>query len=146
MHSYSELFAASFSRIMGGGAYNPDFIERFYTHFLASSPEVAGRFENTNMSRQKTMLHDSFTTLIDFNESRRITPQLRRLGTVHGPRHSDVAPGMYALWLESLISTVREFDQDFDSDVELAWRLTLAPGIAYLQHAYAHPETAAADT
>ncbi|MEE4277972.1 MAG: hypothetical protein V2I82_05835 [Halieaceae bacterium] len=140
MQAYTELFAASFGRIMGGGAYNPEFIDRFYSHFLAASPEVALRFENTNMSRQKTMLHDSFTTLIDFNETRQITPQLRRLGAAHGPHHSDVPPAMYTLWLDSLIRTVGEFDPEFDREVELAWRLTLAPGIAYLQHVYTHPE------
>jgi hypothetical protein len=143
MQAYDEAFRDSFARIMGDGAYNPGFIGRFYELFLESSAEIAERFAGTDMSRQKTMLHDSFTTLMDFNEHRCITPQLQRLALVHGPGRSDVPPGLYALWLESLLSTVSEFDPAFDSDVELAWRLTLAPGIAYLQHAYTHPPAVA---
>ncbi|MEO1082370.1 MAG: globin [Pseudomonadota bacterium] len=142
MQAYDDAFAASFSRIMGTGAYNPEFIGRFYDLFLASSPEIAARFSDTNMSRQKTMLHDSFTTLIDFNQHRRVTPQMRHLGQVHGPSRSNVEPSLYVLWLDSLMRTVSEFDPAFDSDVELAWRLTLAPGIAYLQHAHRHPSAA----
>lgn len=138
MQDYDEIFAASFARVMGDGAYNPAFIGRFYELFLASSPRIAERFAATNMSRQKTMLHDSFTTLVNFNRQRRITPQMRHLGEVHGPAASDVPPELYALWLDSLLATVAETDPDFTNEVELAWRLTLAPGIAYLQHAYVH--------
>jgi len=139
MQDYDEVFAASFARVMGDGAYNPAFIGRFYEVFLASSPRIAGRFASTNMSRQKTMLHDSFTTLVNFNQQRRITPQMRHLGAVHGPGASDVPPELYTLWLDSLLATVAEMDPAYSDEVELAWRLTLAPGIAYLQHAYAHP-------
>lgn len=144
MQDYDEVFAASFARVMGDGAYNPAFIGRFYEQFLASSPRIAERFPSTNMSRQKTMLHDSFTTLVDFNRKRLITPQMRHLGAVHGPAASDVPPELYTLWLDSLLATVAEQDPHFCVDVELAWRLTLAPGIAYLQHAYVHPPASGA--
>lgn len=139
MQAYDELFSESFARVMGSGAYSPEFVGRFYTLFLESSPEISERFRNTDMSRQKTMLHDSFTTLVDFAAHRRLTPQMERLGAVHGPSASDVPPKLYQLWLDSLMATVREFDPDFTNETELAWRLTLAPGIAYLQHAYLHP-------
>jgi len=141
MQAYDEIFAASFERIMGQGAYNPDFVDSFYTRFLASSPAIGERFEKTDMSRQKTMLHDSFTTLVDFNTHRRLTAQMQRLGSVHGPNASDVPPELYTFWLDSLVATVRDYDPQYGDDVELAWRLTLAPGIAYLQHAYRHPQT-----
>ena len=139
MQDYDEVFTASFARVMGDGAYNPAFIGRFYELFLASSPRIAERFTSTNMSRQKTMLHDSFTTLVDFNRQRRITPQMQYLGAVHGPAASDIPPELYTLWLDSLLATVAERDPRYSAGVELAWRLTLAPGIAYLQHAYRHP-------
>ena len=145
MQAYDEVFSQSFSRIMGAGAYNPEFVGRFYTLFLNSSPDIAKRFHATDMSRQKTMLHDSFTTLVDFNAHRRLTPQIQRLGAVHGPSGSDIPPGLYDLWLDSLMQTVREFDPDFNGETELAWRLTLAPGIAYLQHAYEHPTSPETD-
>lgn len=137
--TFDEVFAASYARIMSDGAYNPEFIAHFYELFLASSSDIAARFANTNMSRQKTMLHDSLSTLVDFNAHHKLTPQMQRLALVHGPGAANIPPALYELWLNSLLATVGQFDNQFDATVELAWRLTLAPGISYLQFTYEHP-------
>lgn len=134
--SYDEIFADSFRRVLGEGAYNPDFTGRFYTHFLASSEDIAARFAATDMSRQKTMLHDSLLLMVEFNRSRRLSPQMSRLAHVHSRQGQDIAAGLYTLWLDALMATVRELDSDFDAQVELSWRLTLAPGITYLIAGY----------
>ncbi len=139
MDPYDKVFAESYIRILGQGAYNPKFVERFYDLFLASSSEIAERFANTDMSRQKTMLHDSFTSLLDFARHKQASPQMEVLARVHGPKAHNIPPKLYELWLDSLLQTVAELDPGFNREVELAWRLTLAPGITYLQYAYTHP-------
>jgi len=139
MQDYDQIFARSFARALGEGAYNPAFTGRFYTHFLATSPEVAQRFANTDMSAQKTMLHDSLHTLLEFNKTRIISPRLRELVEIHSHRRHAIPVTLYALWLDSLITTVAEFDPDFDASVELAWRLAIAPGIALMQFGYQQP-------
>lgn len=133
MDSFDDLFSASFRRVLGDGAYNPALIGDFYSHFLASSEDVAARFANTDMSRQKTMMHDSLLMLVDFNRRRAVTPQMSHLAAVHGREGQDIPRALYDLWLDSLMSAVREHDSGFNSDVELAWRMTLAPGIAYMK-------------
>lgn len=145
MHRFDEVFRASFARVMGEGAYNPQFTSRFYELFLASSPLIARLFADTNMSRQKTMLHDSLGTLVDFSAHRTITPQMRHLAAIHGPGAHDVPPESYELWLDSLLQTVAEMDPQYSPDVALAWRLSLAPGISYLQWAFAHGEANSRD-
>lgn len=139
MDNLDQAFSDSYARVMGQGAYNRDFIARFYDLFLASSPQIARHFAATDMSRQRTMLHDSFNTLINFNRHRRLTAQLAHLGAVHGPGASNIAPVLYDLWLDSLMRTVAEFDPAWEHRVELAWRLALAPGIAYLKFAHGNP-------
>jgi hemoglobin-like flavoprotein len=134
--NYDEVFAASFRRVLGEGAYSPVFTERFYTGFLATSNEVAQRFAHTDMGQQKTMLHDSLLLLVDFNQNRRLSPQMARLAEVHSREGQDITADLYTLWLNALVNTVKEFDGDFNDEIELAWRLTLAPGIAYLQFGY----------
>lgn len=136
MSNYDEVFAASFRRVLGEGAYSPAFTDRFYTRFLATSNEVAQRFAHTDMGQQKTMLHDSLVLLVDFNQNRRLSPQMARLAEVHSRKGQDITADLYTLWLSALVNTVKEFDGDFNDEIELAWRLTLAPGIAYLQFAY----------
>lgn len=140
-HHYDQQFEASYARVMREGAYNPAFVGRFYERFLGSSEEVAGRFARTDMARQKTMLHDSLLTLVQFSRSRRLTPQLARLARIHSRGEQDIPPQLYEDWLDSLMATVAEFDPQFDQQTELAWRLTLAPGISYLQFSYERPPT-----
>jgi hemoglobin-like flavoprotein len=136
--SFDDLFAASYGRVMKDGAYNPQFIGRFYERFLASSADVAARFAGTDMSRQKTMLHDSLQSLIDFNQRRTLSPAMSRLARVHSRAGQDIPPRLYEDWMASLLATVAEFDPQYSDAVELAWRLTLAPGIVYLAFGYDH--------
>ncbi len=140
MQRFDEVFSASFSRVMGEGAYNPEFTSRFYEIFLASSPRIEELFANTNMSRQKTMLHDSLGMLVDFNVHKTITPQMQHLAAVHGPGDRNIPPDTYGLWLNSLLQTVSEMDPRFDPQVSMAWRLTMAPGISYLQFSSGDPD------
>ena len=134
--NYETLFEASFARVVGDGAYNPAFTGRFYEIFLAKSPAIAERFAATDMSAQKTMLHDSLHTLVNFNREKALNPQLRRLAAVHSRRRQDVAGELYDVWLDALLAAVAEFDAEFNDAVELAWRLTLSPGITYMRWCY----------
>ena len=45
----------------------------------------------------------------------------------------DIPAEYYDTWLDSLIEALGEFDPEFDADVELSWRLVLAPGISYMK-------------
>jgi len=138
-HNFDQLFEASYGRVVQDGAYNPEFIGRFYDLFFASSEQVERRFARTDMSRQKTMLHDSLHTMVQFSRTRRLTDALARLARIHSRGEQDIPPALYDRWLDSLMQTVREFDPQFDQNTELAWRLTLAPGISYLRFGYEHP-------
>ena len=64
---------------------------------------------------------------------------MARLAQVHSRAGNDIAPDLYDCWLDCLVSTVGDFDPQFTPEVELAWRLTLAPGIACLRFGYDQP-------
>jgi len=34
------------------------------------------------------------------------------------------------------VAAAREFDDQFDDDVELSWRIVLVPGVAYMEFGY----------
>jgi hypothetical protein len=97
---------------------------------------VADKFANTDMSAQRTMLHDSLLIMVDFNRTRVPSPALAKLAAVHSRRQQDIAPAFYDLWLDSLVAAVREHDPDFSAEVELAWRIALAPGISFMRFGY----------
>ena len=39
--------------------------------------------------------------------------------------------------LPSLITTVKEYDDEFSNDVELSWRMVFSPAITYLSYKHA---------
>lgn len=128
-----EIFQQSLARVIGDGAYNPDFIGRFYEIFTAKSERIADLFKHTDMAAQHAMLHDSLSFLADYALSGRPGPQLENIARVHSRSRRDIPPELYDTWLESLLEAVGEFDPEFDDEVELAWRLALTPGITYMK-------------
>ena len=50
----------------------------------------------------------------------------------HDRHHLNIDPELYDFWLEALIDTACEFDDEFDAEVEQAWRTVMRYGIAYM--------------
>ena len=50
----------------------------------------------------------------------------------HDRHHLNIDPELYSLWIEALITSVRECDTEFDLSVEKAWRSVL--GLRYRIH------------
>ena len=48
----------------------------------------------------------------------------------------NVAPELYASFVDSLVRVVGERDPKFDEGVEQAWREVVAPGIRYMKDRY----------
>ena len=133
MQDYVNTFRASYRRALGDGSYNIDFIERFYEKFISHSDQVKALFRDTDMGLQKTMLHDSLEFMVEFFVTRRSNPHMEHIAQVHGPGGKDVPMELYDLWLNCLIEAVRETDPEFSKSTEVAWRLVLTPGIAYMK-------------
>ncbi len=133
MRDYVDIFNESFKRALINDSYNCDFICRFYDIFLAKSDDIAALFASTNMSAQKTMLHDSLHHMLDFFKSTKTGPHMESIARVHSRRHHAISDEMYDHWLDALMEALKEFDPEFDEEVELAWRLVLSPGITYMK-------------
>jgi len=131
-----QLFDASYERVLSREVGGQDFFDAFYRHFTATSDEVAAKFRHTDMPRQQAMLKKAFYRLLSFFASSDTDYYLEKIAVLHDRRHLDIRPGLYDLWLESLIVTVRRFDPAFDADIELAWRLVMTPGIVFMKFHY----------
>jgi hemoglobin-like flavoprotein len=134
--NYLRFFLDSFYRVSGEPEDQRDFLSRFYEIFLAESPEIRVRFDNNDMERQREMLAQSLHEMVDFATSRVASDRLGRVADRHSRRQRDIPPELYEVWLDSLIRTVREMDPLFCEEIELAWRVVLAPGIAYMKFRY----------
>ena len=134
--NYEDIFDSSYKRVMLKKTNDISFFDAFYDRFISDSPEVAKHFSRTDMDKQKMMLKKSFYSLFTFYTTNNSDDYLERIAKRHGKNELDVDPKLYDLWLENLVDTVKEFDPEFDKDVELAWRLVLCSGITYMKFKY----------
>jgi hemoglobin-like flavoprotein len=115
----------------------PDFFICFYRNFFRQSPTVEPLFAKTDFTRQHRLLRHAIGLLLIFPHQPVSEPSLlERVATRHSRRDLGIDPSLYPDFVESLIHTVAEHDPEFSSEVEHAWRETIAPGIAYMRAAY----------
>lgn len=116
----------------------PDFEERFYQTFLASSPKVAEKFANTDFEKQKRALRASFNTMLLAVTDGEGGPEkhLNELAERHSRHQLDIGAELYDYWLDSLLATVKEFDNECSSEVTDAWERVMDVGIRYLLSRY----------
>jgi hemoglobin-like flavoprotein len=127
-----ELFNDSLERC----SRSPEFLQRFYALFLASSDVVARKFEHTDLRKQARMLKTSlYVMMLASGEIERIA-HLERIAKLHSRAGLDIQPELYDLWLDRLVQAVEEFDSQFDPDIEAAWRRVLRPGIEVMKSRY----------
>ena len=113
------------------------FIPAFYARFLNTSEEVREKFQFTDFTKQNGMLQRSLelcagATAGDSEALR----EMRERATTHDRDHLNIAPRLYAVWLESIIDAAREFDDQWDDDVEAAWRRILGHVIHHMTRSY----------
>lgn len=134
--NFEDIFDSSHQRILAKQLDGKPFFESFYDRFLSDDEEIAKRFANTDMKTQQNMLKKSFYRLFAFYASGQADDYIRRIAELHNHKHLDVRPAFYDRWLECLIDTVNQYDEEFSEDVELAWRLVMTPGITYMKFKY----------
>jgi hemoglobin-like flavoprotein len=120
---------------------DPDFLDRFYGRFLASSPKVQEKFVGTDFIRQKRILRASLQMLLVAaqDDGKRPTPFLDEVAARHSASQMAIGAELYDLWLDSLLATVREVDPAWSVEVERAWESVMTVGIAYLVSRYNRP-------
>ena len=132
-----ELFNDSLARCLRGD----QFFQRFYELFLASSEEVRGKFRATDFRKQRRMLQTSFYMLVEYIAVGwpECEAYLERIAIAHGRHGRDIPPQLYDLWLDCLLSAVKEFDDHCSAEVEAAWRYMMGAGIVFLKSRYDRP-------
>jgi len=134
--SFEEIFDSSYKRVLNMQKNGLGVFESFYQHFLSADDNITKRFENTNMALQESMLKKSFYSLFAFYASGQTDDSLSRITEKHNQKNLNIHPEFYDIWLGCLITTVSQYDDEFCEDIELAWRLVMAPGITYMKFKY----------
>lgn len=136
MVDYRELFDASYKRIFDSPDKKDLFFRRFYEVFLFGSEEVQEKFKNTDMKTQVNVLKRSFGWMCMFCSTLRGNDFMKETANAHSKAFLDISPRLYDLWLDAIIQTLSEQDDQFNSNTRIAWRVTLAPGIEFMKCHY----------
>ncbi len=139
--SFETIYDESYERTVANTVNGVTFFDAFYHAFLDSSDEVREKFRNTDMEKQKGMLKKSFYHLLVFYGSNQADDYIQKIAASHNKNHLNIRPELYDLWLDTLMQTIQQFDPQYSEEVELAWRLVLAPGITYMKFKHAHCDT-----
>ena len=111
---------------------NPRFMDIFYDRFIGGSEDVAARFADTDMERQKRALKASlYTAMLAADGNGPAIDHLLELSRGH--RERAIEAHHYDLWLDCLLATVRECGAPTDVRVEKAWRGVLAFAIELMK-------------
>ena len=139
MFIVDKAFAESYERVSKKIIDGKDFLDYFYESFLKTSPKIARLFKNTSMHSQKLLLKKSIEELLNFYHDRTVKQHLLQIGQIHGENMLNISPEMYDIWIDTLMETIKKYDPEFIPKVELAWRVTLSPGICYMKFSYRYP-------
>ena len=134
MSSVDEIFNNSYERCLARN----DFIDKFYDKYIASNELVTQRFAHTDMKKQKEMLKASLHKImaLRLSDPDDAAAHFKRVGITHGRKNHDIAPELYDLWLNCLLEAVRECDEQYNIDVDTAWREVLSGGIKIMKSMY----------
>jgi hemoglobin-like flavoprotein len=113
------------------------FLDRFYHRLTSSSEEIAEKFRQTDLDRQKAALKtDLFVLLFAHEWNLAGDAYLQGVARRHSSKDLDVRPELYDVWIDCLLQTAADFDPSFGPQVGDAWRQVVGPGIAFLKTAY----------
>ena len=62
--------------------------------------------------------------------------ELRERAETHDRNHLDIKPELYELWLDAMIKTAREYDNQWNDDIENAWHIILGHVINHMTKYY----------
>jgi hemoglobin-like flavoprotein len=116
---------------------SPGFIPAFYDRFLNSSDEIRKKFRFTDFEKQHQMLSRSLELCVGATSGEpESLGEMRRRAMSHDREHLNIEPRFYDTWLETIIATAKDFDEEWSDDVEAAWRTILGHVVGYMIRKY----------
>jgi len=130
MIDFNEHFNNSYERINVNSDF---FFDEFYNEFLGRSESFKELFAGVDMDRQKKMLKKGLFYLVTFYATKKAGDSLVHLADDHY-NQLKLTEEHYKIWMDSLIATLKKVDRKFDKNAEIGWRITLSPGLEFMQH------------
>src|SRR6056297_2392058 len=134
---------AKFHHSLDRATAEPEFLDRFYTSFMAISPKIQRVFEGIDMDRLKRKLKSSLHVMtLAVDDAPGADEYLHFLGKTH--RRFELDPAHFDLWKGSLLKTAAECDPEFDDEIQAVWAEVIGSGIELMRSGMASRNSRAA--
>jgi hemoglobin-like flavoprotein len=132
-----QLIQQSFGRCLLNQSLEKSFLDAFYEEFLASDPRIKPMFLKTDMEKQRNLLRQGLSMLIMYGTGSALAKSaVEQLASKHDRKHLAIDPGMYRLWMKSLLACIKRYDQKYDDSLNDIWTEVLNLGIDVMKEAY----------
>lgn len=129
----NELFLDSLERC----SRSKKFIPTFYHRFQSASDDISDKFRHTNFERQNRMLLRSLRLAAHAAAGHpEALRDIQERAESHSRNHLNIEPRFYRFWSSALIETSRQFDDQWDDDIEEAWLTILEHVISQMTKHY----------
>lgn len=129
----NEQVLASYHRCETAGGL----FDSLYDIFFAKSPEIAPKFANTDMERQKQNVMASVLMALRLATGDPVAKgYVLELAKSHSRHGHNIKPELYGLWLDALCEAVQRHDPHYTSELEEHWRRAMEPAIDLIISGY----------
>jgi len=128
-----ELFLESVGRCVA----SEEFIPAFYERFLSASDDIQNKFKFTDFEKQNQMLRRSLELCAGATSGDpEALREIKERSKTHDRHHLNIEPHYYDIWLETIVGTARQFDDQWNDDIEAAWQRILGHVVKHMVRKY----------
>ena len=108
---------------------------------MSSSDDVRDKFSNTNFEKQNKMLLRSLQLCAGATSGDPAAlREMDERAITHGSHHLNIEPRLYDLWLEAIVTAAGDHDDEWNDEVDAAWRRILGFVIQHMIRKYENDE------
>jgi hemoglobin-like flavoprotein len=110
---------------------DPDFLDHMYENFFMSHISISDMLSPLDCEKRKALMLTEIVALLQFGRGEKNGKLVLDLV---GINHAwlGMEPSMYQYWSDSLLKTLKQFDQKWSPELEKIWTHSLQRGLEYL--------------
>jgi len=132
MNEFASQVMQSFGRCCSS---EDSFFQSFYDYFFNASPAIRSHFQNFDLQDEKKVIRNAVLNIILYARGMSSEP-LQAIAKRNAKSNLDIPPAAYPIWIDCWIQAIKQYDAEFNSDLEVAWRKVLENGVKVIADGY----------
>lgn len=114
-----------------------EFFDSFYHHLACADDEIGPMFAETDMLVQNSLLQEGISQMLGMAAGEASARErIEALGRIHDRNHRNIRPELYTVWMDSLLTAVRDSDPEYSAELATQWTSALKESLELMQAMY----------